>query len=370
MTLKIVRNDITRINAEAIVCPSNRRLLEGSGTSYRIYKAAGEALLNKACEQIGSCEYTKNVVTSGFNLSKYIIHVVGPVYDIGSEQEERDLSKTYENALQTAKKYNIKSIAVPLLSSGNYGFPKNLSLQIALDTANRFLLKHDMDIQIVVYDQESTDFAKRIMPVEEFINEQYVEDTNEDFADEEFIRRFRRNNTRIRPKLSNSRFMKEMDTLVEEELSVMNEPELSVSYEKVTTTHPAPFFKESSRSLSDLVSQKSETFADMLLRLIDQRDMSDSEVYTKANVSKQHFNKIKNVPGYTPRKPTIYSLAMVLRLSLDETIDLLAKAGQAFSDCSKTDIIVRYYFENKIYDLQNLNETLNSYHLDALCLKL
>lgn len=354
MTIKIIRNDITKTNVEAIVCPSNTRLLEGSGTSYRIYKAAGESLLNKACQEIGGCELTKSVITSGFNLCKYIIHVVGPIYDIGMENEENLLYQTYENAFISAEEKGVKTLAVPLLSSGNYGFPKDISLHIAIDAASKFSLKSDMEIQIVVYDLESVRCAKRIMPVEELIDDDYVQATNEDFADEDFIRRFRRERRsyNIRPTLSHSLF----EEAKSEECTVfLTEKASKKSIKK-------------KRSLEDLMKLKNETFSEMLLRLIDQKGMSDSETYHRANISKQHFNKIKNVKGYTPKKPTIFSLAMALELSLDETIDLLAKAGQAFSDCSKTDIIVKYFIENKDYDLYELNQTLNNYHLEPLCL--
>ncbi|MBQ0065728.1 MAG: macro domain-containing protein [Firmicutes bacterium] len=366
MTLKIIRNDITKLDVEAIVCPSNSRLLEGSGTSYRIYKAAGEKLLNEACKKIEKCEMTKAVMTSGFNLSKYIIHVVGPVYDIGSAKEEEMLAKTYENALKLAYKNHIHSIAFPLLSSGNYGFPKELSLQIGFDAITKFLLKHEIDVWIVVYDQESTEYAKKIMPIEERIDQKYVEDRNEDYADSEFLRKFKRNLTIQR------NVIETVDFCLEEEATILKPSVTNYVREKKETStskiKPKLSLETSKRSLDDLMKGKSENFKDMLLRLIDERGFKDSEVYKAANVSKQHFNKIKNVEGYTPKKPTILSMAIVLKLSLDETIDLLAKAGQAFSDCSKTDIIVRYYIENRFYDLYEINQTLNNYHLEALCL--
>ena len=135
MPFLMIRNDITKVAADAIVNPANRNLLQGSGTSRAIYQAAGEQELTASCEAIGRCDLGRAVCTPAFGLSaKYIFHAVCPAWHGGGFGEAEQLASAYHSALKLAAKYHCESVAFPLLSSGNYGYPKEQAFRIAVDT--------------------------------------------------------------------------------------------------------------------------------------------------------------------------------------------------------------------------------------------
>ena len=115
------------------------------------------------------------------------------------------------------------------------------------------------------------------------------------------------------------------------------------------------------RKIDDLMNQMDETFSQRLLRMIVERDLTDSEAYTKAYVDRRHFSKIRNDENYSPNKKTVLAFAIALELSIDEAKDLLGSAGFTLSRSSKTDIIVSYFLQNKIYDMFEINEVLDAY---------
>ena len=115
------------------------------------------------------------------------------------------------------------------------------------------------------------------------------------------------------------------------------------------------------RNIDNLMNQLEETFSQRLLRMIDERGLTDSEAYTKAYVDRRHFSKIRKDVNYVPNKKTVLAFTIALELSLDEAKDLLASAGFALSRSSKTDIIVAYFLQNKIYDMFEINDVLDAY---------
>lgn len=176
MPFEIVRNDITKMNVDAIVNTANPRPVVGYGTDSMIHKAAGPMLL-QARRAIGDIKAGYAAITPAFDLqAKYVIHTVGPVWNGGSYGEEALLRNCYDNALKLALEHNCQSIAFPLISTGNYGFPKDKALQIAISAFSTFLLEHEMTIFLVVFDHTSFRLSEKLFQsVASYIDENYVD---------------------------------------------------------------------------------------------------------------------------------------------------------------------------------------------------
>ncbi len=324
MPLKIVRNDINKMKADAIVDTADPAPGYGRGTDKAIYEAAGEKKLLEERRKIGAIERGKIAVTPAFGLdAKYIIHAVGPKWKGGDHGEEDIVTKCYENSLRAADERKCRSIAFPLLATGNYGYPKEEAFRIAISVISGFLEDHEMLIYLVVFDKESFELSGKLFrDVDAYIDDNYVDEAGATEGDINFVSA--RKNTA--------------------KLSCMEEPCLS--------------YKPDGRSLDDVVDQLGETFQECLLREIDEREMTDVEVYKRANLSRQLFSKIRGHADYKPSKKTAAALAVALGLSLDETKDLLGRAGLAFSPSSRSDLIIEYFINNEVYDIYTINLAL------------
>lgn len=315
MPLQIVRNDITKMKCDAIVNAANSTLLGGGGVDGAIHKAAGKGLLVE-CMKLGGCKTGEAKITGGYNLPcKYIIHTVGPVWKGGHLGEEKLLRSCYRESLLLAKKNDCESVAFPLISAGVYRYPKDKALQVAVDEISSFLFENDMTVYIVVFDQKSFNISQKLVSdIREYIDERYVEK----HAAMESIR-----------------------------LKMM--PPMAVS---------DTASKESLDSLDDALKQIDESFSQMLLRKIDEKGMTDSECYKKANVDRKLFSKIRSDIHYKTSKNTAIAFAIALELDLDETKELLMKAGFALSHSNKFDIIIEYFIVNGNYNIFEINEVL------------
>ena len=347
MPLFMIRNDITKMQVDAVVNPANRELRMGRGTSWAIYSAAGETKLEAACQKIGGCDVGKAVLTKGFSLpAKFIIHAVCPPWTDGGEQDKALLKSAYRSALQLAAEYGFQSMAFPLLSSGFYNWPKAEAFHLATTVISEFLLEKDMTVYLVLYDHESVEVSKKLFArIEEYIDDHYVAEKYEGYPS---------------PKACYSSSAMHSETMAPAMASVPSKEK------KTAKSIGLPkFLKQSQvqkeRKLEELISHMGETFSQMLLRLIDERGLKDSTVYHKANIDRRLFSKIRNDINYVPTKKTVLAFAIALELTLDETKDLLMKAGYAFSNSSKFDVILSFFIENRSYNVFEINEVLFAY---------
>lgn len=336
MPLEIIRNDITKVYADAIVNTANPSLLGGGGVDGSIHRAAGPELLSE-CKTLGGCVVGQAKITKGYRLpAKYVIHTVGPIWNGGKNNEERLLEDCYRNSLELAKEYRLESIAFPLISSGSFGYPKDKALKTAISVIGDFLLYNEMIVYLVVYDKTAFKLSEKLFSsITQYIDDKYIEENP-----------FKRN-YRDREKYS------------------INEMYRDVELEAPSLEYYVPS-KGKKRKLDDVVNQIDETFSQMLMRLIDERNMTDAETYKKANIDRRLFSKIRNDIHYKPSKTTALAFAIALKLNLDETKDLLLKAGFALSHSRKFDLIIEYFIKNNNYNIFEINEALFAFEQDLL----
>ena len=344
MAFKILRNDITKVRADAVVNTANPIPVIGRGTDSSIYEAAGREQLLEARRKIGVIERGQSIWTPSFNLRKhgvkYIIHTSGVIYRDGNHGEKDILRSCYQTALTIAAELNCKSVAIPLLASGNYRFPKDLALQIAVEEINRFLLEHEVDVFLVVYDAESYKISEKLFDdVEDFLSD----NLNGYEVEEEHIQYKASYNTVI-GSLS-------ADRIFESARAVQSEPILSEE-KKIAPIDVDAFIRSSKDKLN---------FQNTLMHLIADRKVDNSVIYKKACIDKKFFSKIISNKDYVPKKRTVMALGLALELPLKEYESFLASAGYAFMPSSKFDLIIKYCVMNHIYNLINVDVILDDH---------
>lgn len=364
MPFKIVRNDITKMKTEAIVNTANKHVAVGPGCDYAVYQAAGyDRLLTYRQEHIGPVKEGQVFLTPGFNLpARYIIHAVSPFYKDGRQGEERKLRSCYRNSLELAREKGIRSIAFPLISTGVFDYPKEEGMRIAVDEIHAFLLQNEMMVYLVVFDDKATGLGKKLYPdLEAYIDRNYVEKKSwEEYApdymavesaseDQPKRRRFHLN----RP-----------GAIKREEESL---PTIQAYGSQMEDMYDYDdMLEDLEEKLKERLNHRSDTFSQYLLYLIETKGLSNADVWKNAIVDKKVFSKIKNNKNYHPNKRTALCLCVGARLNMDETRDLLARAGYALSPCDMTDIIFSYFIENGIYDMIELDIQLEGHGLPCI----
>lgn len=333
MPLEIIRQDITKIPCDAIVNPTNTKLFPDGGTDAAIHMAAGPELL-AACRALGGVDTGGAVLTPGFSLpARYVIHTAGPIWHGGTSGEDRLLTSCYLACLNLARDHGCQSIALPLISAGSFGFPKDQVLKIALETISTFLFQHDMMVYLVVFDKEAYRLSEALFAdIQSYIDDHYAQ-----------------------PYLS-SRFSR----------NAMADADDMPAPDAIPMMQSAPKKKPSLKArLSDAI-KLDESFPVKLLRLMDAKGMEEVACYKKANVSKQTWYKIMNDKHYKPNRKTVISFALALELTLPETQKLLASVGFTLSESSLFDVIIRYCLENGIYDVLEIDSILFQYDQETL----
>ena len=305
MYLEIIRADITKLKVDAIVNPSNPYLIPGDAASVsgQIYKKAGFKQLDETCIPLSPIDWGEAVITDAFDLpSKYIIHVANPIWTDGKHHEIELLRKSYQSAFNYVVEKNLKSIAFPILSAGTYLWPKDEALHIALSEIQAFIMNHEVQVFLLVFDKSVFELSKKLS------------DSVKDYIDE------------------------------------------NLEFEEMITSYN--MIQSFDESLEDVLKQQDISFSDQLFKYIDDKSLSEVETYKRANVSKAVFSKIRSNKNYVPSKTTAFAFCIALKLNKKEANNLLNKAGLSFSPYSKLDIIVEYFIKNKNYDLFELNAVL------------
>lgn len=344
MPFTIIRQDITRMQTDAIVNAANTSLLMGGGVCGAIFGAAGPGRMQAACDKVSPVQTGGAVITSGFNLpARYVIHAVGPVYrEWPAAKSEELLRSAYLESLRIAVENHCESIAFPLISSGIYGYPKAEALRVATGAIRDFLADHDMDVYLTVYDKASYEISRDLMgDVDRYINENYVAEHTVPRTSEESG--------------SGMPLMKFEKSEAQTKSSETRRPEAQA------VTFKGSAAAAGASDLGEVIGNLDEPFNAALLRLIDVSGMTDAEVCRKANIDRRLFSKIRTNRDYRPGKRTVLALAVALKLNLDETKSLLEKAGYALSHSQKFDVIVEYYILRGHYDIYEINEVLFKY---------
>ena len=356
MPIRIIRDDITRIRADAIVNAANPSLLGGGGVDGAIHQAAGPELLAE-CRTLGGCRTGEAKITRGYRLpAEYVIHTVGPIWHGGGQGEEQLLRSCYRNSLRLASEYKLRSVAFPLISAGTYGYPPAQALTVAMDTIGTYLATSgDMDISIVLFGHTEFLAGKQLyQDIQAYIDDVYAE-AHRDAAVEK-----RRQQLWQQDEDAALLFDASLpDSSAQSGYSAAHElPAAAPRPKAKASLRPARRLENVPDDLAELLRRRDQGFSATLLQLIDERHMTDAECYKRANVDRKLFSKIRNNPDYRPTKPTVAAFIIALRLPLWEAESLLRKAGYALSHSSKFDLILEYCIRHGIYDIIEINEVL------------
>ena len=473
MAFTIIREDMARVQADAIVVPANKYLEISGGTGLTVAKAAGLRRVRRACKRLGGCPVGQAVATPAYRLpAEHIIHAVGPIWRGGGYDEARLLRSAYDNSLNLALRLNAQSVALPLLSAGTFGYPIREAFEIAVDAIRSFLETADMDVILVLFDKRAvTEGSQRFGEIAEYIDDAYADEhgrytqrmsrRREAWAGEERFDEYAAVEKAAIGRVLPSDYISygvdysdlEQDEYPdsawreEEALSAPSAPAESSVAERFCERCGAPYAEGSSfctacgsrldaidaapmfapetadmapsmlsptfagaapslsapvpaaskrgpakaptaapqpkasasmpamapgaaapvaaPNLGVLLAQMDAPFSTMLMQLIDESGLTDAQVYKRANISRQHFSKMRN-PNYRPTKKTVVALAIALELPLPETRELLARAGFALTHSNKFDIIVEYFISRGDYDIFEINETLFAYDQPVL----
>ena len=327
MPFYMIRGDITKLQVDAIVNAANNSLLGGGGVDGAIHRAAGPKLLEE-CRTLGGCETGQAKLTGGYNLpAKYVIHTVGPIWGGGNRGERELLVSCYRNSLELASKEGCKTLAFPLISAGVYGYPKDQAVQVAVETIQSFLLTHDVSVTLVLFDRDAATVSKSLFTdISSYIDAQFIKE-HADQGPERVCREF-------------------------------------AFYRDAAKGMPMSAGVPGSQK--EALSHIDESFSQMLLRKIDAAGLTDAQCYKKANIDRKFFSKIRNDPHYRPSKPTALAFAIALELDLNETQELLRKAGFTLSHSQKLDIIVEYFILHGNYDIFQINQALFAFDQSLL----
>ncbi len=363
MPLFIIKNNINKLKVDAIVNVDNETLLAGEVVDNHIYKFASPDLLKKYNTFYG-CEVGDAKITKENNFpAKFVIHTVAPVWEGGNKGEEELLKSCYKNSLELAVDNKCKSIAFPVISTGINGYPKAAAMKVAKQTIISSLseLEEEIDVFIVLF---GNDVSKYLSIEDKTLDELNSVLDNEISEETEVHDSIENQNKRSPFNLVNgtaiSRSKLKSFKSMLGSMTVIPPSEFSVKLSYIKT------------KLKELLYKTEEGFSAMVMRKIKENNLDEVECYKSASVNKQIFYKIRksanNIDGipYQPSKNIVLAFAIALKLNVEETKELLEKAGYSLSKSNKTDIIVEYCISNGIDDVLIINEILFYFSLPLL----
>ncbi len=321
------------------------------------------------CDAIVSADPTRSdgrgaegaVLTDACGLScRYVIRAAFPAC---GEEEREALTSCYGRVLTLAAEHGCGSVALPLILPASHGFSKREALEIAAGAIRSFLGTHEETTVFLTVSGRRDDFTTR--ETREALQPLFPPafsagyGANAACADTEAHDKARKQPLlSLAAKAERRRWKKaepQIDADADRIPECLEEARIDADLSELCTPEEAP------PDLRDRLNKLDESFSEAVLRLIDERGMTDAACYKKANLDRKHFSKIRSDRLYRPGKTTAVALAVALELDLEGTKDLLGKAGFALSRSSKFDVIVSYYIERGIYDIFEINETLFSY---------
>ncbi len=319
MSFEVLRNDIAQVEVDVIVNPANPLPKIGDGAELSIYEKAGKEKLLAARMEVGEIAPGEVALTPAFNLkAKYVIHAVSPVWKDGNEDELKLLRSCYKKSLDMAVEKNCRSIAFPLLGTGNNGFPKEKALLVAISAVQNFLMNNDLEIKLVIFGQKTYELSSQFFDdIKVFVDENY----------EKIVLQKEYSAQRLSRTLPKSIFLDELD----------------------------------SKTLFRILDSWGKDFKEHLVEYIKRSGMSNKQIYETANVSKKVFygmeiyNRSKK---NRPAKNTLLALIVALKLSMPDALELLARAEYMLSNASQFDLIVGEFIRKKRYNVVEINIAL------------
>ncbi len=400
MPLEIIRGDVTKVRADAIVDTANPEPVVGRGTDAAVHAAAGPELL-EARKSVGPLAPGSSAATPAFGLpAKYVLHTAGPVWEGGGRGEKELLGKAYASALGLALELGCASVAFPLMGAGTNGFPDETALSVATEAISDFLAGHDMLIYLALFNEDAVDVADRIFGgVRSYVDRNYAGPRADALpgdagprypmgyasaahaappaaakasrAEKPSRKKKEKTDTLLSGISGRRERRRRTEEIRRQELSSSSFSEASYDEEEQTGEEfPEPAVQTNASALEECcapvsdedlrryLGQQDVTFSEYLVSLLREMDLNAPEVYTRACVSKQLFSKIISDRDYRPKKNTALQLAIGMRLDVAGTRKFLEKAGYALTRSSKSDLVVQYYLEHRIYSIPVINMAL------------
>lgn len=352
MSFQMVRGDIARMRVDAIVNAANSSLLGGGGVDGAIHRVAGPGLLAE-CRTLGGCAAGEAKATKGYDLpARHVIHTVGPVWRGGTQGEEATLRSCYRASLERAVELGCESVAFPVVSSGVYGYPFAEAVRVASEEILLFLQAHELEVTLVLFEARGFRASGGLYgQVGEYIGGR-------------------------RPSFGPCAALPSPAAFCLPEEGVDADDEFPSPASRAGDAAAAPRGVEAKawdgtpgkgpcrpglEALRARLKALDAGFSRFLLGRIQTSGMGEVECYTRANVDRRHFSKIRSQADYVPSKQTVCAFAIALRMDLSETEELLRRAGYSLSPSLTFDLIIRFAIENGIYDVHQVNCFLFDY---------